>query len=220
MEFVEVREAAARIGVTTRQVQHLASSGDLRLVARGLVDRNSLDRHLATRQGSRRRAWSQNTAWAAVALLSGQAADWIGESQRSRLRGRLRHLTAAELVSRARERADVHRYQGHTKAADRLRRDLIDTGGSTVALGLAGTYGVDGYVAAADLDRIIARHALVEAEDGQYTLRATGMPLDVVRGLVSNGQVLGALDLAESQDIRESRAGLDALDEALRRLRG
>ena len=35
----------------------LAASGDLPFVARGLVDRTSLDYHLATRQGRRTRAW-------------------------------------------------------------------------------------------------------------------------------------------------------------------
>lgn len=218
MDLVGVGEAAKRLGVTTRQVQHLAARGELHLVARGLIDRTSIDRHLATRQGSRRRAWSELTAWGAVAILSDQETPWLGRTQRSRLKGYLRHLTATEMVGRARNRAQVHRYEGHSKAADQLRHDIVDTSGAAQELGLAGTDRVDGYVAAQDLREIVTRHALAESPDGQYTLRATTMDLDAVRTLADSSHVLAALDLAESLDVRERRAGLDALDTALRQL--
>ena len=76
----------------------------------------------------------------------------------------------------------------------------------------------DGYVAAHDLDEIVARHALVEETDGDYTLRATTMDLATVRALAENAPVLAALDLAESLDIRERQAGLNFLDDRLKRL--
>lgn len=79
---------------------------------------------------------------------------------------------------------------------------------------------MDGYVAAQDLDEIVARHALIEAADGQYTIRATTMDLAIVRAIADSGSVLAALDLAESLDVREGQAALDFLDAALRRLRG
>lgn len=220
MEFVGVTDAARRLGVTTRQVQHLAAQGDLRFVARGLVDRTSLDRYLAARQGSRYRAWSETTTWGAIAILTGRNAHWLGQTQRSRLKTRLRRLTAVELVGRARDRAQVHYYRGHSRTADRLRRDIVDTSSSSTALGLAGTDHVDGYVHADELDRVTRRHALVEAADGQYTLRATTMDLAIVRDLNDAGTVLAALDLAESLDVRERQAGLNALDAALRQFHG
>ncbi len=220
MEFVGVADAARRLGVTTRQVQHLAAQGDLHFVARGLIDRTSLDRYLATRQGTRHRAWSEATAWGAIAILTGRNVSWLGQTQRSRLKTRLRHLTAAALVGRVRDRARVNYYRGHSRAADRLRRDIVDTSSAAAALGLAGTDRVDGYVHAAELDRVIQRHALIEAADGQYTLRATTFSLAIVRDLNDAGTVLAALDLAESLDVRESQAGLDALDAALRRFHG
>ncbi|WP_034271034.1 hypothetical protein [Haloechinothrix halophila] len=219
MEFVGVTDAARQLGVTTRQVQHLVASGDLRLVARGLIDRTSLDRHLATRQGSRKRAWSESNAWGAVALLSGQHAFWMGPSQRSRLKGVLRQLTADQLVSRTRNRAQVQRYQGHSRAAERLRRELVDTASATAALGLTGIDRVDGYLDAQYLDETVARHALIEAPGGRYTLRATTMDLTIVRSLADSGSVLAALDLAESLDVRERQAGLRGLAAALRRPR-
>ena len=100
-----VAETAERLGLSTRQVQHLVTDGTLRSVARGLVDETSVDRLRAVRGGSHRRAWSTATAWGAVAILSGRAADWLGGSQRSRLEQRLRQLLAAEVVERTRQRA-------------------------------------------------------------------------------------------------------------------
>lgn len=219
MDFVAVKDAAQRLGVTTRQVQYLVARGELRPVARGLIDRASLDRHIATRQASRRRAWSENTAWAAVALLSGLPTPWLGPTQRSRLKTALQQLTGPELVSRTRGRAKVRRYQGHSRGAERLRQEVVDTSSAAALLELveAPNY-VDGYVAAQDLNEIVARHALIEDADGIYTLRATTMDLTTVRALADKTPVLAALDLAESLDIRERQIGLNFLDDTLKRL--
>jgi hypothetical protein len=218
MEFVAVTDAARRLGVTTRQVQYLVARGDLRPVARGLIDRASLDRHIATRQGSRHRAWSEGTAWAAASILSDLPAPWLGPTQCSRLKSTLKRLTGVEVVSRARGRAIVHRYRGHSRAAERLRHELVDTSGAAAALGLTeARERVDGYVAAHNLGKVVARHALIEDADGHYTLRATTMDLATVRALAENTSVLAALDLAESLDIRERQAGVAFLDERLKR---
>lgn len=220
MEYVGVPEAARLLGVSPRQVQHLARAGELQVVARGLVDRASVERHLAARQGSRRRAWSERTAWAAVALLSGRPAKWLGESQRSRLRATLRGLTADELLSRTRDRGRAGWYVGHSSTTTRLRRDIVDTSAGAIMLGLAEADRLNGYVVAADLAGITTRHALVSAPDGRIVLRATTMDLGIVADLAGAGVVLSALDLAESLDPRERRVGLDALADALRRFRG
>lgn len=219
MTLLGVTDAAQRLGVSTRQVRHLAASGDLRLLARGVVDEASVDRLLAVRGGSHRRAWSEETAWGAVALLSGVEASWMGESQLSRLKGRLRDLSAERLVERARDRAEVHRYTGHASTASRLRPEVVDLAEAATALGLAASSAVDGYVSANALEGLVARHGLIRDDSGQYTLRATTMDLAVVETL-AEGTVLAAIDLAESLDVRERRAGLEALGDALARFRG
>lgn len=218
MTLLAVTEAAERLGVSSRQVRHLAASGELRLLARGVVDEASVDRLLAVRSGSHRRAWSEQTAWGAVALLSGLEATWMGESQRSRLKGRLRALSAAALVGLARGRAEATRYAGHASTAVRIRAEVIDTTDAATRLGLVETSAVDGYVGAESLDDLVARHGLIRHDSGTYTLRATTMDLIVVQEL-AQGFVLAALDLAESLDVRERRVGLDALDDALARFR-
>lgn len=220
MEYVAVPEAARLLGVSTRQVQHLVAAGDLQVVARGLVDRTSVERYLLARPASRRRAWSERTAWAAVALLSARPAPWLGESQRSRLRTTLRALTADELLGRTRERARAGWYAGHTSTNLHLRRDIVDTSAGALVLGLTDVERVNGYLAAADLEGITSRHALVRAPGGRIVLRTTTMDLGLVADLAGAGVVLSALDLAESLDPRERRIGLDALADALRRFRG
>jgi hypothetical protein len=220
MSLLAVSEAAERLGVSTRQVQHLVARGELRSLARGVVDETSVARLLAVRRGSHTRAWAESTAWAAVALLSGREAGWLGESQRSRLRGRLRGLGAEELVERARGRASVSRYVAHRSAGERLRTELVDTSSAAERLGLATTNAIEGYLATTDLKAVVSRHGLIRDDTGSVTLRATSMDFDVVRDLVSGGDVLAALDLAESLDVRERRAGTDALDRVLGESRG
>lgn len=220
MGLLAVSEAAERLGVSTRQVQHLVARGELRQVVRGVLDETSVERLLAVRGSSHKRAWFEETAWGAVAILSGTDAEWMGESQRSRLRGRLRAMSAADLVERARERADVTRYRAHSSAGQHLQGELVY--GTDVAgrLGLAQTNNIDGYLAVGDVLGLVSRHGLIRDDEGWVTLRATSMDLDVVRDVSKRSAVLAALDLAESLDVRERRAGLDALDRALEALRG
>lgn len=220
MSLLAVSEAAERLGVSTRQVQHLVARGELRQVARGVLDETSVERLVAVRGGSHKRAWSEATAWGAVALLSGNDAEWMGESQRSRLKGRLRRLGAAELVERARERAEVARYRAHSSAGQYLLAELVYATDASGRLGLAQTNNIDGYLAVGHVVGLVSRHGLIRDDEGRVTLRATSMDLDVVRDLSKRSVVLAALDLAESLDVRERRAGLDAIDRLLEAFRG
>lgn len=218
--LMPVSEAAERLGVTTRQVQHLVASGELRQLARGIVDATSVERLLAVRGDSHTRAWSESTAWGAVSLLAGGDAEWMGDTQRSRLRSQLRTMTPAELVSRTRARAEVTRYRAHSSSGRYLREILVHTEDLADRLGLAGTDAIDGYVAAGEVEGVVRSHGLIRDDEGRVALRATTMSLDVVRDLANRGAVLAALDLAESLDARERRAGRDALDRALEGFRG
>lgn len=215
-----VSEAAERLGVSTRQVQHLVASGELRALARGIVDGVAVERLLAVRGGSHQRAWSARTAWGAVSLLSGGSAEWMGETQRSRLRSQLRAMTPVELISKARERAKVTRYRAHSSAGQYLLGVLVYATNAAGRLGLAETNDIDGYLSSGDVASVVRTHGLIRDDEGRVTLRATTMDLGTVRHLANQGVVLAALDLAESLDARESRAGRDALDRALEGFRG
>lgn len=221
-EFIGVGEAARLLGVSERRIQQMATRGDVTFTARGLVDRTSLEHHLATRQGARTRAWSSQTAWAAVALLCGVKVDWLGTAQKSRLRTALRATDAQALVSRVRNRARIHRYAGHASTAGRLRNEIVVVHRAG-DLGIAGDDGtVDGYVATDSLGDLVIRHALIEDPQGQYALRATDFDLDHVSAIADAAEipVLAALDSAQSLDPRERGVALDTLDRALAWFRG
>ena len=219
MTLLAVAEVAERLGVTTRQVQHLAAQGDIRMIARGVVDAASVERRIAVHATVHRRAWSEMTAWGAVALLSGVVPEWLGASQVSRLRGRLRSLSATHLVERARGRARVTRYVGHSRSHDRIAAELISSLQNSAALGLADTNAVDGYLADVNVAALVRRHGLKRADEGRITLRATSAGAEIVEKVTYSGTILAALDLAESLDARERDAGLGMLDAALERLR-
>lgn len=220
MALMSVSAAAERLGVSTRQVQHLVASGELRSLARGVVDATAVERLLAVRGGSHTRAWSEPTAWGAVSLLSGGDADWMGETQRSRLRSQLRAMTSVDLVARARERAEVTRYRAHSSSGQYLLGVLVHAAEAAGRLGLAETNNIDGYLSSDDVASVVRNHGLIRDDEGRVTLRATTMDLGIVRDLANRGVVLAALDLAESLDVRERRAGLEALDRALEGFRG
>jgi hypothetical protein len=222
MPLMTTQQAADRIGVSVRHVQRLVAGGDLMSIGPDRVDAESVAQWLAQRQGSRLRAWEEPTAWAAVALLEGRPAPWLGQSQRSRLRSILVEVTGVELAARARNRATVHRFSAHPRALDRLARVVIASGATEGIGGLtAAADRVDGYVDDAALRRLVSQYRLETDPAGVVTLRATGMPADVVTELADGRHhVLAALDLAGSTDARERSAGHRLLERAVEQLRG
>ena len=220
MSLLSVQEAAVRLSVSVRQVQHLVALGELHQVARGLVDEASVERLRLVRGASPRRAWAPATSWGAVAILLGQTPAWMGDTQRSRLRARLRDLTVDGLVERTRERAHAVRYRAHPTTASRLEKEIVSTAEQAAALGLASGGSVDGYVQRGSLDELVARHGLIRDTQGQVTLRATDFPMRTIGELAQRGVVLAALDLAESLDVRERRAGTEGVARALEDFRG
>lgn len=215
MSLIGITEAAERLGVSARQVQHLVAHGELRRLARGVVDETSVERLLAVRGGRHTRAWTAPTAWGAVSLLSGSGAEWMGETQRSRLRSRLRALSAAQLVERARDRAEVTRYRAHSSAGQHLAGVLVSAAAAAGRLGLADVDIIDGYLPTEAVRAVVEEHGLIRDDEGRVVLRATDMDLAAVEHLVERAPTLTALDLAESLDVRERRAGLDGLARAL-----
>lgn len=218
--FVSTTDAARALGVTVQQVRRLADSGELSRVARGLINRDSLERYLAERQGGRTRVWAEHTAWGAIAILSGMYPDWLGPSQTSRVRAWLRAITdPTDLVAQTRDRANVHIYQGHPSALRRLLDDLVTT--DAAPLGLVGTRpdAVDGYLSTDRLDSIVGFFGLRADPAGNVTIRVTSFDIDAVRDLAVHGKVLAALDAATSRDPRERGVGERALAESLAQFR-
>jgi excisionase family DNA binding protein len=222
MALMTTQQAADRIGVSVRHVQRLAAEGALVSIGPNRIDAESVAQWMAQRQASRARAWEEPTVWAAVALLEGEPAPWLGQAQRSRLRSSLAGATAVELTARARNRARVHRYHAHPRALDRLAREVIASGATDGIGGLgAASDRLDGYVDHAALPRLLRRYRLEADPAGSVILRETGMPASVVTELADGRRhVLAGLDLAGSTDARERSTGHRLLERALGALRG
>ena len=218
-EFTTTDEAARLIGVSTQQVRRLVNRGELTRVARGLVDRSSIESYLHRREGGRTRVWAEHTAWAAIALLSGASPDWLGATQLSRLRTALRGMTnSAELVIRTRDRARVTAWSAHPSAIGLLRRELVIADRQSLGL-VPRTIDdfVDGYLDGARLDGIASTYGLLTDPGGQVTIRTTSVAMAEVRRLAEGPGVLAALDAATAIDPRERGVGERALTEALER---
>lgn len=217
-EFLTIEETANALGVSTRHARRLADSGALSRVARGLIDRTSVDRYRQSQRQGRTRSWAEHTAWGAIALLAGQDASWLGAPQTSRLRHTLREISTArgvdDLVTRMRDRAQVRTYEAHRAALPRLRETVAAT--NTRALGITDAVdeSIDGYVAADDLDALVRPLGLRADASGPVTLRVTGFDFDRVRALVDTS-VVAALDAATSIDPRIRGVGRRTLAELL-----
>lgn len=214
-EFLTIEETANTLRVSTRHARRLADSGAVTRIARGLIDRGSVDRYLQSQRQGRTRAWAEHTAWGAVALLAGRDADWLGATQASRLRSTLREISGAdELITRMRDRTRVHTFEAHRAALPRLRR-LIATANLGL-LGISDTVddSADGYLAEADLDTVVRTLGLRADASGTVVLRTTGFDFDRVRDLVTTTTV-AALHAATSTDPRLRGVGHRALGELL-----
>lgn len=222
MALVTTQQAAERIGASVRHVQRLVAAGDLVAIGPDRIDAESVAQWLAQRQGSRLRAWEEPTAWAAVALLEGVPAPWLGQAQRSRLRSALSGIPGAELAARTRNRATVHRYHAHPRALEHLGREVVASGATQGIGGLTAIPGrLDGYVDRSAVQRLVERYRLETDPAGSVTLRATGTPMDLVAELAHGGRrVLAGLDLAGSTDARERATGHRLLERAQEELRG
>ena len=222
MEIVTVAQAADRLRLSSRQVQRLAQTGDLIPIGPDRLDWESVLRHEMARQGHQRRAWQEATAWAAIAFLERVEVTWLGQAQRSRLKGELRRVTAEELVARTRNRATVRRLTGHRAVVGRVAAEVVASGsaGMLGELTAATVEQIDGYVSVDRCDALVARYRLRDAvEDGNVTLRATGFDLEIAARIAERGDVLAGLDLGASLDPRERSAGLRTVKQALARLR-
>jgi len=221
MTLVSTAEAGSRLGISARQAQRLVRAGRLERVGIDRIDYASVVHLMSQRRGDHHRAWSEQTAWAAIALLSGMRAEWLGQAQRSRLKASLRSAAAEELTTRLRNRATSHQLRGHPAAVQRLSTEVVRAGSDRAIGELVAIEGrLDGYVSASQYEDLTVRLHLEDDWNGAITLRSTLFDIGEVARIADFSEVLSAVDLAGSLDSRERSAGLATLDEALKTLRG
>ncbi|KFI93799.1 hypothetical protein BISA_1621 [Bifidobacterium saguini DSM 23967] len=155
-------------------------------------------------------------AFGALYMLSGLDAPWLGRQQRYRLKGYLRRTDAESLIRLTRQRATMVEYwcrDSNLAKVETLIRPSAATGALADSFQLTATDAVEGYVPAVALDDIVRQCRLKEGVTPvRVRLRITDnlpfgegpMPLAVC-----------AADLAESNDPRERRAGLETLQQMI-----
>lgn len=216
--YLTVAQAAQRLGISARRVNHLVGTGDLRssqLGAITVIPVADVERRRSLKPGAGRRLTASN-AWGVLALASGERPPWLGADTRYRL-GRL--LAKHELVSlRARlvERGEPQAFRAHSSVLRAIRDDpaLMLTGVTAAAelrLGLLAGETVDAYVDERALATLVARYGLRKSEEPNVILRVVPafMPSWPPSHIASNAAV--ALDLIEEDDPRSRQVGTELL---------
>jgi excisionase family DNA binding protein len=224
IEHLTTREAAERLGITQVSVRQLAGSGQLTITGRVgrsiLLDRASVERLAAA--GTRRgRAWTAKTAWAALALLSGQNPTWISASEKSRLKSKLRHLDADSICVLARHKDKTTRYRAAADALAALNGHLVATGAAALrdeptaeTFGMSGGGGIaEGYVMAGDARTLAESFGLVEDAGGNAIIHEVDLADPFADGRVPVAAI--AVDLMGSLATRERSAGQRVINELL-----
>ncbi len=221
--MLTVEQAAARLGVGQEQVRRLARSGQLPAskIGRTLVFDEDVIEGRARLPLKAGRTLAPRPAWAALWMLSGEAADWLPAADRSRLRLRLGTWNAERLVAAERLRADRYDLRVLPAYRDRvLAVDGVAASGMTAASAVGADIVADSaadevYCSAETLASL--RRDLGLSEHGRTNLvvrvpRYEALPLT---GRTHMPSAVVAVDLAESVDVRTRRAGLTLLTAAL-----
>lgn len=225
VEQMTSAEAAQLLGVSSRQVARLVAAGDLtqvRTVGRALLIDPTSVRRLHNTGVWQGRPWAGETTKAAIDILTDGHTDRLTQTERSRVRARLRRMSAQRFTQAMSRRAQVRRYRASISFLDTLRQSVTLTGSSAVdadrgvasRFGLAGAVRdtVDGYVDPATARRLVRQFHLVDDINGNVTLRVVAA---VPAGRPVVDDVTVALDLAESLDVRERSTALALLGERL-----
>ncbi|XKH58696.1 helix-turn-helix domain-containing protein (plasmid) [Citricoccus nitrophenolicus] len=224
MELVGTREAAEILGVTQNEVRRLHTSDALtgqKISGRLLFDTSELQRlHQSARAAGR--PWSERTAWAALELLSGLGTTLIDQPRTSRLKSRLKSLGAEQVHWLARGRARTGRFRASPRAVGRVATMAQATGDSALSNeAVAFRFGLtsacsdsrfDGYLTDS-LDRVISRARLQQDPTGNVILRQLSDMKLAERALGSDALI--ALDLMDSDDVRERSAGRHKIQELI-----
>jgi excisionase family DNA binding protein len=211
-----VAEAADRLGRSKMSIHRLLGSGQLTSAGTAgrtiLIDRSSVERLAAggTRRG---RAWTAKTAWAALALLSGQNPTWISSSEKSRLKSRLRELDADAVCILARNKDKTIRVRVSPDGLAALNDHLIASGAAAMrdqrtaaTFGMSGGSGIaEGYVMAGDAQALADAFGMVQDPEGNAIIHEVDLAEPFAEGRAPVAAI--AVDLMGSLSTRERSAG-------------
>lgn len=218
---VTTAQAAERLGVSAHEVRRLIATGELIGSSLGrllLVDEESL--LLRDQQVVRRgRALASRTAWAALLEVSGERAEWLDRSSRSRLRSWLRRTDPETIAAACRHRARRHLL----RVLPVYQQELLASSG-VVHGGITAAVGADILARTDDVKEVYCSNDRLKVLRSEYGLISTPSANLIVRvptfewSFTSRQQMpvgVVAVDLLESTDVRTRRAGRELLVAAL-----
>jgi hypothetical protein len=216
--YLTVAQAAKRLGISARRVNHLVGTGDLRssqLGAITVIPVADVERRRSLRPSDGRRLTASN-AWGVLALASGERPPWLAPDTRYRLSRLLVKHGVVTLRARLVDRGERHGFRAHPSVLRDLRDDraLMLSGVTAAAelrLGLLAGDTVDAYVDERALATVMARYGLRESHEPNVILRAVPsfMPSWPPSHVAPRAAV--ALDLIEDDDPRSRQVGMELL---------
>jgi len=216
--YLTVAQAAQRLGIRARRVNHLVGTGDLRssrLGAITVIPVVDVERRRSLKPGDGRRLTASN-AWGVLALASGERPPWLGPDTRYRLGRLLAKHGLIGLRARLVERGERQAFRAHSSVLRDIRDDpaLMLSGVTAAAelrLGLLAGETVDAYVEERVLATLIARYGLRESQEPNVILRVVPsfMPSWPPSHVAPRAAV--ALDLLDEDDPRLRQVGTELL---------
>lgn len=209
---VPVSDAARRLDVSEQRVRAMITAGQLdaeKVAGVWLIPASSLARVAVAGRGGGR-PFSPAGAWALLTIASGEPPEWVAPRVRRRAGAVLDREGLAATFCRLGRRATRHAWQAHPAEVARLAGDgEVMLGGVGAAsahrFGLQGGEELEAYVRAGAVTRLVKRHGLIGAADGNVVLRAVPDKLWAIlhRPIAPPAAVLA--DLAEHPDARARR---------------
>jgi hypothetical protein len=217
MSDLTTTELADRLGVTRRHATDLLIAGaiDGRQLSSGvwLAYNDAVVRYEASARRGKGRKMDTATAWGLLWEMSGLRATWLQPSTRSRVRARIREMTADQIARAVAGRTRAHHFTAANPA--KAASGLIATGraaASRLNIGLMDdTRQVSGYARRGTVEDYARANFMVSTPSGRDVVYDNSLPIDYGDDVMPVAVI--AADLAASTDTRERSGGLRALDE-------
>lgn len=223
MELLTTNAVGSELGVSPVAVRRMVASGRLPAtkVGASLAFEPAAVYRLQRDIRKAGRIWSSTTAWAAIEMLSGFKTELVDQPRRSKLADKMRTLDADEFHRLARKRCEVKRFHASPRASVRLAQLIEPSGVSALSdgtrsknFGLAGVREegrVEGYWDGR-LAVLLSQVPMQLDANGNVVLRLVAK---AAMGRAGGTNALIALDLMDSDDVRERGAGRDTLNRFL-----
>jgi hypothetical protein len=216
--YLTVAQAAQRLGISARRVNHLVGTGDLRssqLGAITVIPVADVERRRSLNPGDGRRLTASN-AWGVLALASGERPLWLASDTRYRLGRMLAKHGLVSLRARLLERGERQVFRAHPSVLRAIRDDqaLMLSGVTAAAelrLGLLAGDTVDAYVDERALAALVARYGLLDSQEPNVILRVVPSFLPSWPPSHVAPRAAVALDLLEEDDPRSRQVGTELL---------